>query len=107
MSAPGKLFLALGFAAAVGLALFVAPFASRSPDALERVARDTGFADREQPPGGAAPAPGYAFPGFGGGRLATAAAGAAGTLVVFGAAFVLGRIVRKADRAPEEVERRP
>ncbi len=60
----------------------LAPFASGSPDGLERVAGDRGFADRARP-AAAAPAADYVLPGVGDARLANAAAGFAGTLIVF------------------------
>jgi hypothetical protein len=92
-----RFFVAVGLALAVGLAFFVSPYASPSPDGLDRVAADKGF-------GGAAetrsiqdrsPMPGYAFPGVEDARLAKGLAGFAGTLGVFalgsGAAYALRR----------------
>jgi hypothetical protein len=77
-----RLFTVLVLAVAVGLAVAVSPFASSSPDGLERVATDHGFvADRRLHD---APAPGYALPGIDDPELATGAAGFAGTLLVFG-----------------------
>jgi len=77
------------------LAVFLAPFASSSPDGLERVAEDQGFLDKAE--GGqvwkAAPIPDYEMPGVGGNRTATAVAGVAGTLIVFGLALGLGRLL--------------
>lgn len=55
------LLVAGGLALAVVLALFVAPWASREPDGLERVATDQGFAEREvDHTFAASPAAGYA-----------------------------------------------
>lgn len=87
----------LALALAVGLAAGVSPFASPSPDGLERVAADHGFAQdgrlhalQEQ-----APAPDYAFPGLEDGGAATAAAGLAGTLLVFGLGAAFAVAVRR------------
>lgn len=87
-----RLFAVLGVAVAVGLAFAVGPFASARPDGLERVAADHGFAERGRLHAlqAGAPAPDYVLPGIGDGRLATGAAGFAGTLLVFGAAYGLG-----------------
>lgn len=55
------LLVAGGLALAVVLAVFVAPWASREPDGLERVATDQSFADHEAGHTFAAsPAAGYA-----------------------------------------------
>src|SRR5918997_6694413 len=76
----------LALAVAIGLATAVSPFASASPDGLERVAQDKAFLDagRLAPVQESAPAPDYAFPGVDDPRLATALAGFAGTLLGFG-----------------------
>ena len=66
---------------AVALAAVVSPFASSSPDGLEKVAAEQGFADagREDD----APAAGYAAPGVDDEKVATGLAGLAGTIAVF------------------------
>lgn len=91
-----RAFLVLALAVAVGLGLALSPFASPSPDGLERVATDQGFLDDGET--GAlqeeAPAPGYAFPGIEDERLATAAAGFAGTLATFAIGWGLARALR-------------
>jgi PDGLE domain len=75
--------LALGVAIALGTAF--SPFASSSPDGLEKVAEDKSFIDRGRlaPVQEEAPVPDYAFPGIDDARLATAAAGFVGTIAVF------------------------
>ena len=92
-----RLVTILALAVAVGLATAVAPFASASPDGLEKVAGKQAFLDqgrlaRVQE---SAPAPGYAFPGVDDPRLATGLAGFTGTLLVLalgaGAVAVLRR----------------
>jgi cobalt/nickel transport system permease protein len=69
------------FAAAMAVAMFAAPFAAASPDGLESIAAGWTV----WPEGGFAFAPlaDYQFPGLGNEAIATALAGAVGTLVVF------------------------
>jgi cobalt/nickel transport system permease protein len=85
-------FVLYGALIAVGLALFVAPFACSWPDGLDKVAETFGFAHRaarESVVG--APMPEYRVPGVGSASAATALAGVIGTVVVFGLAFLLAR----------------
>lgn len=85
---------AYGLIVAVCLALFVAPFASPLPDGLEAVAARLGFERAaSSTPAIAAPLEGYAIPGFGSPVAATAAAGAIGTIVMFGVGYLLARAV--------------
>lgn len=92
-----RLFIALALALAIGLAVAVSPYASSSPDGLERVAGDKGFdgAAKVHAIQEDSPIPDYAFPGIDDERLATGVAGFVGTLSVFalgyGAAFALRR----------------
>ena len=92
-----RVFAVLAIAVAIGLATAVSPFASGSPDGLQRVAETHGFADHGRDRD--APIPGYAFPGVHDRRLAKGLAGFAGTLVAFGAGWglvtVLGRSRRR------------
>jgi hypothetical protein len=93
-----KLFVVVALALAVGLATAVSPFASSSPDGLNRVAQDEGFAEAEGP--GAfqeedAPVRGYAFPGVENERVATGLAGFAGTLGLFALGLGLARVLRR------------
>jgi hypothetical protein len=81
-------------ALAVGLAAGVSPYASASPDGLERVAADERFADAAAPERDA-PAPGYAFPGIENERVATGVAGFAGTLGVFALTYGLVVVMRR------------
>lgn len=97
-----RTFAVLGVALAVGLALAVSPYASSSPDGLEKVAIDEGFVDtgRLHAIQEDAPVPDYVFPGVGDGRLATGVAGFAGTLAVFAIAYGIGwGLRRRAGRA--------
>jgi cobalt/nickel transport system permease protein len=91
-------FVRYGLLAALGVALFAAPFACSWPDGLEAVAAKLGFehAAHEAAP---APMPDYVFPWIGHEGLATAAAGVVGAIVVFALAVVLSRlVVRRVER---------
>jgi len=83
-------FLYAGLAT-LALTLFVAPFACPWPDGLDSVAAQLGF-DRHAT-AMAAPIADYHFPGIHSAVGATALAGALGSLVVFGLAFILGRLL--------------
>jgi cobalt/nickel transport protein len=88
--------------AALGVCLLLgtllSPFASSSPDGLERVAEEQGFLERAE--GAelweASPIPDYEMPGVRRSGAATALAGLAGTLIVFGLALGLGRLLAHA-----------
>jgi hypothetical protein len=90
---------------ALGLAVFVAPFASPWPDGLESVAAKLGFDRQSASVIVHAPVPDYRLPGIHSAASATALAGALGTVVVFGLAILLARIlvrrpVRKSTKDP-------
>lgn len=97
-----RLLVVLALAVAVGLATAVAPYASSSPDGLERVAERQAFADRGRlhTVQDESPLPDYAFPGVADPRLATALAGFTGTLLVFGLGTALAFAARR--RGPHE-----
>ena len=84
-------FVRYGLLAALGVALFIAPFACSWPDGLERVAARLGFEDKATRPVLVAPASGYRVPGVHWAAGATALAGAAGAVVVFALALLLAR----------------
>ena len=86
-------FAFFGLLAALGLALFIAPLACPWPDGLEVVAGKLGLAPAATRPLLPALAPDYLLPGIHSAALATALAGAAGCLIVFGLALVLARIL--------------
>jgi PDGLE domain len=92
-----KLFTILALAVAVGLATAVSPYASSSPDGLEKVADDKAFLEQgtlhsvqEE-----SPIPDYAFPGVDDARVATGLAGFVGTLFVFGVGYVVVAAARR------------
>jgi cobalt/nickel transport system permease protein len=91
-----------GLLVALALAVFVAPFASRWPDGLEKVAATLGFEHRAAAtPALAAPLTDYRVPGVGSAALSTVIAGTAGTLVAFGVAWLLAVVLtpRRGTRA--------
>jgi len=83
-----KWFTILALALAIGLATAASPFASSSPDGLERVAGDKGFAAR----GESRDAPLFDYGTDS--KLATGVAGFAGTLFVFALAGGVAMVVR-------------
>ena len=90
-------FTLLALAVAIGLATAFSPFASSSPDGLEKVAEEKGFLDRGKlaPVQERAPAPDYAFPGVEDARVATGLAGLAGALGVFALGAGVVAVVRR------------
>lgn len=109
------LFILAGLAISVALALIVSPFASSSPDGLEKVAEDKGFlekAEETEPAWNSAPIPDYAFPGLTETvekkdeetgeivkeeeptKLATALAGLIGTVAIFLIGWGLALLLR-------------
>lgn len=96
-----RVFLAAALAAAVGLAVFASPYASSSPDGLQKVAGSKGFlADgRLHTAQERSPLPGYAFPGIHDARLATAVAGLLGTLLVALVGVAVVELARRRARA--------
>jgi PDGLE domain len=89
----------VALAVAIALGTAFSPFASSSPDGLEKVAETKGFLDagRLAPAQEHAPVPDYAFPGVHDARLATALAGLTGTLGVF---VIGGGVAAAARRRP-------
>ncbi len=98
---PARLLAVAALAVSLGLASAASPFASSSPDGLERVAADHGFAGQARAHAAQehSPVPGYAFPGISNPRVATGVAGFAGTLAVFALGYGLAAGLRRR-RAP-------
>jgi hypothetical protein len=92
-----KLFTILALAVAIGLAGAASPFASSSPDGLEKVAANEAFVEQGtlHPVQEDSPVPDYAFPGVDDPRVATGLAGFAGTLLVFGLGYGAARLGRR------------
>ena len=94
-----KVFIALALAVAVGLATAVSPYASASPDGLEKVADKKGFLDKGELHSvqDDSPIPDYAFPGIENERVATGLAGFVGTLGVFAVGTGIALLLRRRD----------
>ena len=92
-----RVFIAFALAVAVGLAVFVSPYASSSPDGLEKVAETKGFLydGRLHALQEGSPVPDYSFPGIDDPRLATALAGLVGTLLVAFVGMALVSVARR------------
>jgi hypothetical protein len=95
-----RIFVILALAVAVGLATAVSPFASASPDGLEKVAQKKDFHDQGRLAGiqEDSPIPDYAFPGVEDERVATGLAGFVGTLAVFALGYGLAFVLRRRER---------
>jgi PDGLE domain len=96
---PTPIFTGLALALAIGLATAVSPFASSSPDGLEKVAEKKEFLDEGRLAGiqEDSPIPDYAVPGVENERLATGLAGFVGTLAVFAIGYGVAFVVRRRD----------
>jgi cobalt/nickel transport protein len=79
-----KRFTILALALAIGLAVALAPLASKQPDGLNRVAADHGFADRATTESH-----------YGSSPLTIGLAGLAGTLIVFAAGIGVVKAARR------------
>lgn len=85
-----------GLLAALGLAVFLAPFACPWPDGLERIAIRLGFKTAAaSAPLLCAPLSGYAVPGLHWTGFSTAVAGASGTLAAFALSYFLARALTR------------
>lgn len=94
---PTRLIVIVGLAVAVGLATAVSPYASASPDGLEKVAEKKGFLaeGKLHSVQEGSPIPDYAFPGIDNARVATGVAGFVGTLGVFALGYGLAFVLRR------------
>jgi cobalt/nickel transport protein len=90
-------FIWVGLGICLLLALFLSPFASPSPDGLEKVAETKGFAEK----GGSwklwrhAPFSDYAIPWIKNEKVSTALSGLIGTLAIFFIVIGIGKLVKK------------
>jgi cobalt/nickel transport system permease protein len=91
--APGAGFLGYGLLIALGLVVFVAPFACPWPDGLEAVAKALGFAGQAAPPLIKGPVSDYRLPFISSMAAATAVAGVIGALLAFIGAYGLARFL--------------
>jgi hypothetical protein len=91
-----------GLLVALLLALVVSPYASSSPDGLEKVAADNGFAERAEDHALAdGPLAGYETKGVGSQKLSTGLAGVIGVAATFALAMVLILVLKAGRRRAE------
>ncbi len=89
------LFIAGGLLVALGLAFFVSPFASSSPDGLNKVAIDKGFDGAAKDSAVAdSPLAGYAVSGVDDESLSKGLSGIIGVAITFGLAMILFAALR-------------
>lgn len=76
------------------LMIFLAPFASKRPDSLERIAQDRGFLGKEK---SLLPAVifGYSLPGIKNEKLSVIIAGILGVIIVFLVSYFISVLIRK------------
>ena len=90
-------FIWIGLGISLLLALFLSPFASTSPDGLEKVAEMKGFSKKGE--GWKlwkyAPLSDYAIPWIKNEKVSTALSGSIGTLAIFLIVLGVGRIIKK------------
>lgn len=95
MSTNTKLFLVAGLLVGLALAIFVSPFASSSPDGLEKVAEEEGFGDAATEHQVAdSPLADYGVEGIDDEKVATGVSGLIGVLLTFGIGVGLFAVVR-------------
>jgi cobalt/nickel transport system permease protein len=97
-------FSFLGLLISLGLACFVAPFASSAPDGLETVAIQGGFAHRALAPLRSVLAPDYQIPSLNSTALSTALAGIVGITAALGLALLISRLVLR-EASPKKILR--
>lgn len=97
-----------GMLVALGLVVFVAPWACGWPDGLEAVAGRLGFEEHAAAPILGAPWPDYAVPGWDANRatLSTILAGGIGTMIAFGFSWILARVLSRPGFREWRAERR-
>jgi hypothetical protein len=89
------LFVVGGLLVALGLAFFVSPLASSSPDGLEKVSIDEGFADTAEDHALAdSPLADYAVEGVDDESLSTGLAGIIGVAITFGLSMIVFGLIR-------------
>ena len=99
-----NIFILSGLALSISIAAFLSPFASKSPDGLDRVSQDLKFEEKsikETPTKQllfSQVFEEYSFKAVPDKKVSTALAGVTGTLVVFGLAWGIGKFaVRKSE----------
>ena len=91
-----KNIIFIGLIISVAVAVFISPFASSSPDGLEKVAEDKGFlAVSEGKEILKSPMPDYSVSFIKNEKISTSVAGMLGTLLTFAVAFLLGKLIKR------------
>jgi cobalt/nickel transport protein len=90
-------FIWIGLGVSLLLALFLSPFASSSPDGLEKVAETKGFSERGEGWKGwkYAPFSKYAIPWIKNEKVSTALSGLIGTFAIFFIAMGIGKLIKR------------
>jgi cobalt/nickel transport protein len=90
-------FIYIAFGISLLLALFFSPFASTSPDGLEKVAKTKGFSEKGESWTfwKHAPLPDYAIPWIKNEKVSKAFSGLIGTLAIFFIVLGIGRFFKK------------
>jgi cobalt/nickel transport protein len=89
-------FVGVALAVAVILGVFVSPFASKSPDGLDKTAQEKGFvnkAEEAKPAWDHSPMKDYAIPGIKNEKASTGISGLVGVLITVSVAVALGLLV--------------
>ncbi|MFH0888687.1 MAG: PDGLE domain-containing protein [Planctomycetota bacterium] len=89
-----KTIVIVGLLVAFVLAIVLSPFASSSPDGLEKVGEAKGFIQKAHS-FMTGLIPDYLFPGIKNEKVATAISGGLGVLIVFGLTYGLALTIRK------------
>ena len=100
------LFVVGGLMIVLALAFFVSPYASTSPDGLNKVAEDKGFDTAAQDHAlDDSPVAGYEVDGVDDAKLSKGLAGIIGVTMTFGIGLILfGLLVRRNHRAPSPAD---
>ena len=90
-------FVWVGFGIALLLALLLSPFASTSPDGLEKIAETKGFSEKGESWKfwKHAPLSDYTLPWIKNEKVSTALSGLIGTLAIFFITIGIGKVIKK------------
>lgn len=109
MNQRNRAFILSGLGIALLIAVFMSPFASKSPDGLDRVSQDQGFDKKavEEPIAHKLPFyqvfEEYTLRGVPE-QIATPIAGLVGTLATFGLAWGVGKLVVRNPRSQDQIQ---
>ncbi|HAP67746.1 MAG TPA: hypothetical protein DCQ99_08210 [Nitrospinae bacterium] len=86
-----RLFIFISLAIAIILAVFISPFASNSPDGLEKVAEDRGFLNMAKSVWRYSPFSDYSITGIENNYISTGLSGIIGIVIVFIITLILAK----------------